>query len=318
MENDPNILNEERNIFRCVKDIQKLKRDAQKLNEQASAYEFGFEKTSKLLVPAVVTKKHHRRHLNIKDSSVHKKKKASLKDQFIETDNSSTRKRPSLSKERVRCPFRPTVESTPFEPSNEPVPSSSKNIIEPARFGPSNEPITDVLSNEPEVDNAGSTKLILNDLQNEAVFNAITTDELISSDSPYTFISQENVQRNVYDSNVEHSMDFITFELDETQEEDQQLIETLPEGIEECTESGSILFRKSLGFFEIIESKDKQITAKCLSCESSNKKGKITFKGIRGVSSNFLKHLKVKVLFVLMHIPHFNLISIVAVTSRSF
>lgn len=87
MENDPNVLNEERNIFRSVKDIQKLKQDAQKMNEEASAYEFGFEKTSKLLVPSVLTKKHHRRHLNIKGSSVHRQKKAHLKDQFIETDN---------------------------------------------------------------------------------------------------------------------------------------------------------------------------------------------------------------------------------------
>lgn len=294
MENDPNILNEERNVFRSVNDIQKLKRNAQKLNEEASAYEFGFEKTSKLLVPAVLTKKHHRRHLNIKGSSVHRQKKTSLKHQFIETDNNSTGKTPSLSSKPVQCPFRPTVESTSIEPSNEPVICSSENIIESAPFGPSNEPITDVLSNEPDVDDVGSLKLIPNDLQNEVVFTAITTDELISSDSSYTFISQENVQRNVYDSNVEHSMDFMTFGLDETQEEDQQLIETLPEGIEERNESGSILFRKSLGFFEIIESNDKQITAKCLSCESSNKKGKITFKGIRGVSSNFLKHLKVK------------------------
>lgn len=242
MENqDPNIPNDENNIFRSVKDIQKLKRDAQKLNEEASAYEFGFEKTSKSLVPGPVPTK--MRRLNKKSTLVRSQMRVPLKDQFIETDNSSEK--------------------------------------------------TSMLSNEPIFDGTSSENVTVN--QNIAISTATSSNELVSSDPTFTIVSLENVLENVYGPISNPSMDSIIFDLDETQDDDRQLIEiseTTIEG-EERNEGESILFRKGLGFFEIVESTEKQITAKCLSCESSQSKKKINFKGIRGVSSNFLKHLKV-------------------------
>lgn len=274
MENkDPNISKNESNIFRSVKDIQKLKRDAQKLNEEASAYEFGFEKTSKTLIPA----KNPRLH---KGLIIRSQKKGQLKDRFIETDNITNKT--SL----------PSNEPVVFGPSNEPV----FNV-------PSNEPPNKALSlgpsNEPDVDGACSTKSTFIDNLEEATSTEDLSNVHISSNSTLTFISQENVQGNMYAPISESSMDAITFELDETQDDDRQLIEIMSEEkmeTDEQDECGSILFRKGLGFFEIVEAKDKQIIAKCLSCESLKKKGKVNFKGVRGISSNFLKHLKVTIL----------------------
>lgn len=142
-----------------------MKRDAQRLNEEALAYEFGFEKKSKLLVANPIPAK--------KRLLIGNQKKGPIKDRFIETDNVTEKTSP---------------------PSN--VPVSFGPFKEPVSKGPPDEVLLCGPSSEPESN--GPSDEHVNESHNESLSN-----ELNFLDSSSTFIPRENVHDPISESTTD-------------------------------------------------------------------------------------------------------------------